>query len=89
MLLQTFGEGDGVQIAVRRRRIFEGFVIFFLDVEFIECVVDGFNVLRLDGDEIGFNEGDIIGFLKHADDAGVIDAGGEDSEQICEEGGVL
>jgi hypothetical protein len=89
MLLQPFGKDNRVQIAVCRRGILEGFVIFFLDVEFVEGIVDGFDVFGLDGDEVGFDEGDIIGFLKHADDAGMVDAGGEDGEEVCEEGGML
>jgi len=80
MLLQSFGESDCIQIAVCRRRVFKGLVIFFLDVEFIERVVDGFDIFGLDGDEVGFDEGDIVGFLKHADDTRMIDARGEDGE---------
>ena len=80
MFLQPFGEGDRVQISICRRRVFKGLVIFLLNVEFIERIVDGFNVFGLDGDEVGFDKGDIIGFLKHADNTGMIDARGEDSE---------
>ena len=60
VLLQSFRERRRIEIAVGGRRIFERFVVFLLNVEFIEGIVDGFNVSRLDGDEVRFDKGNVV-----------------------------
>ena len=43
----------------------------------------------MDGDEVGLDEGDVVGALEHADDTGVVNAGDEDGEEVVEEHGLF
>ena len=85
MFLQSFGKGDGIKIAICRSGIFEGFIILFLDVEFIESIVDGFDVSILDGNEVWFDKWDVIGFFEHADNASMVNSRSKSSKEIREQ----
>ena len=85
MLLQSLGKSHGIKVPVRCRGIFEGFVVFFFNVEFIESIIDCLNVSRLDGCEVRFDERDVVRLFKHAYDASMIDTGSKSREKVGEE----
>jgi hypothetical protein len=89
MFLQSLCKGHSIKVGVRGGGIFEGFVVLFLYIKFIEGIVDGFDVSRLHGCEVRFDERDVIRLFKHANNASMIDTGSEGGEKVCEEGGVF
>jgi hypothetical protein len=85
VLLQSLGKGHGIKVPVCCRGIFEGFVVFFFNVEFIESIIDCLDVSRLDGYEVRFDERDVVRLFKHAYDASMIDTGSKSREKVGEE----
>ena len=52
MFLQSLGKSHGIKIAICGSRVFERFVIFLLNVEFVESIVDCLDVSALDRNEV-------------------------------------
>ena len=84
MFLQSFCKCHCIKISVGGCGILEGFVVFLLDIEFIESIIDSFNVSRLDRHEVGFDKRDIIRLFEHSNDTSMIDTWSENGEKICE-----
>lgn len=89
MFLQSLGKSHCVEVAIRRRGIFERFIVFFFHVDFVESIVDCFNVSILDGDKVWFDERDVVGFFEHAHNAGVVDTRSKRGKEIREKGGMF
>ena len=89
MFLQSLRKRHRIIIPIGGRGIFERFVIFLFDVEFIESVIDRFNVSRLDCDEVGFDKRDIIRLFKHSNDTSMINTRSESRKKVCEESGMF
>lgn len=84
MLLQSLCKRHRIEIAICSRRILERFIIFLLNVEFIESIINSFNVSRLDGDKVRFDKWDIVRLFKHAHHTSMIDTRRENREKISE-----
>lgn len=89
VVLETLGKLDGVVVVKVLDRVTEGLVVLFLDEEVVDGIVDNLVVLGLDAEEEGLDERDVVGLFKEADDTGDVDAGGEDGEEVGQEGGLL
>ena len=82
MFFQSFGQRHRIKIAICRSGIFERFIIFLLDVKFIQRIIDSFDISWLDSYEVWLDKWDIVRFFEHAYNSCVINAGRQNSEKV-------
>ena len=89
VLLQTLGKINGVIVVVVVDRVAECLIVLLFDKEVVEGVVDLALVLRLDVEEEGLDQRNVVRLDEHADNTVDVDSGSQRLQEIGQESWLL
>lgn len=80
VLFQSRCQLEVIKVVKVIDRISQGLVILLLDQQIVVCVIDSFNVVLLNGNEVRLDERDVVVVisLEHANNTGVVDSRRQD-----------
>lgn len=91
VLLELLSQSDRVVVVEAVDGVAEGVVVLLINKDAIVRIIDSLDIQVLNCNEVRLDEGQVVvpRSIEHANNAGVVDSWGEDSEEVGQKEGLL